>query len=518
MNENAGIFSAFIWAITPLAIIRGGQTLAETIVLPLVVFYLFFLFCYIRNNDLINMYIMGFLLFSIIVSHNLTGAVLVFFSFVILLFKYIKNKNIFAIALLTTFSIIFVSIIYYFPASILPNIEETYDVLYKVMKEYITSQSVGSRTYLPWGHFDLIFFTSILAISGLFFIFYKKNRYRYYLLISSLILFIFTQLFRFNFNFAPHRFIIYLLIILTIVAGIGLSYLLFDIKNHKMRCLYITGIVIACVLLFSNAMLFQYDFKFLMEDEDFQSLSWGRSHLDGHVVTYSKINNTRQNKYASLLNNPLEFHNDLFVTNDVDFDLMNMISSIFGIPLESTPNNDKIVYGIANDPPFDNEYVDLSGKDRTDTSLNITTYFWKAPSSVILSDDIEYEEAIRCGKRFNLPVILYSEEHEKVIIDLLRRWHSDVVLYIESDSLIRTLDYYDICHYYEPKEKLEVSDFDGYIYFSSYNVEPLIDATNKYLYISYEATRDHVNILSYVNGTKLNKIFQKENTTYYYKN
>lgn len=514
-NFKVGLFSALIVAITPLAIIRGGQTIAETLAFPFLVIYIMLL--YDTTNKISNKSLFLIPLFiSIMIIHNLTGAVTIFISllgffFYMLLKKEYKKSTIFAITLVAL-----VSIIYFTPSDKLPAFKESYDLLYRSVKQYLSSFSFGADTKLSWKKFDLLFPSILLTIPGLIISAYNRKREDLFLVVLFFTLVSLTQLFRANFNFLPHRFLIYTIIPISLGAGRFLAYLFEAFNIEKIRYSNYL-IVIPLGLIVISSLSFNYDLNFLVAEEDFESLTWARENLDGNIATYSKINNKSQNKYTAISNNNIKFNNSFFNTGAVDYAILEIVSGSFEIPLGESPSEGDTVYYTS----LANEYkgfIRLNKSDRCMTSLNIINTFWGSPEIVGICDGIDYEKGVSIAKEFNLPLILYSNERYEEVIDNLENWNCEVVLIDDIEVLRTAFDYKRIPYSNEINELQEHEKMENtYIYYDNYDSSLLEIMVNEYMYLSKEAQTDFPNLESHCDETTLIKLYDTRDTGYYYK-
>ncbi|HOP09347.1 MAG TPA: hypothetical protein PLC12_03930 [Candidatus Methanofastidiosa archaeon] len=511
-DERIGLLSAFFIAVTPLAIIRDGQTIAETLAFPLLVMYILLMYDTSREPSKRSLLMIPtFILIFFI--HNLTGAVTIFVTLVGFFFYMLFKKEYKKSALIAALFFAFISIIYFTPSDKLPAFQESYDLLYNSVKQYFSTFSFGADTSLSWNKFDLLFPMILLAIPGLIISAYRHEKNDIFLIVVFASLFSLTQLFRVDFNFLPHRFLIYLTIPLSIAAArfTLLIYDNFDLKSVKYSRY---AVLIPLILIASNSLSFGYNFNFLISEEDFDSLIWARGELDGNIVAYSKINNT-QNKYTAISDNDIEFMNTFFNTGSVDYDMMDIVSCSFDIPLGQTPPEGSKVYYTSLTKDHEG-YIKLNRSDRCLTSINIINTFWEDPEYVAICDAREYGEAVSFAKEHKLPLILYSNERYDEVIEALESWDCRVVLIDEIDVLVTAFDYKGIEYSFSYSGERSYEPIENtYLYYDKYDASILESVVKEYLYVSKEAQEDFPDLEENCDQTLLLKLYDTETTGYY---
>jgi hypothetical protein len=507
-NERVGVSAAFIWGVTPLAIVRGGQTIAETLALSLLVLYLYLLYDAITSPSW-RSFLLVPLFIGMFYIHNLTGAVAMLLTFVGGMALCALERRWVVLLALSGGFVIFLAVIYYVPPESLPQFKESYARLYHAIKEYVGTRVYGHPLTLNQSVWDMLFPTALIAFVGIAYSFIRRVRTGIYICFIALAVLFMTQAYHFDFFFLPHRFMIYLVIPVALLSGIVLAY----VHSHDTTfSFYQLGIVVACCLLLVHAVAFPFEFNFLLEDEDFSSLRWGREHLEGHMLTYSKINNT-QNKYTALTGEDVSFRNELFATNNVDGALLEVVASSFDMPIVASVSDDVTTYGV--DVPKGSDAIDLGGHDRTLTSLSIAETFWTAPAYVVICDAIDWEQGVAWGKDYHMPVILYSGEHRGTILNKLQAWGSVAIISVKSDKLISALYHVGIEYQFEPSTTLHVAKREGALMYTDFNVGPLVAAVDNYLYVSSEVVKDYKDINSFLDKTNLSKIYAMRTTSYY---
>ena len=511
-DEKIGVLSAFFIAVTPLAIIRGGQTIAETLAFPLLVVYVLLL--YDASKELSKRTLIMIPIFILIfLIHNLTGAVTIFLTFIGFFFYMTIRGEYKKSAIIALFLVAFISVIYFTPNEKLPAFKESYDLLYRSVKDYFSSYSFGADTSLSWKKFDLLFPTILLAIPGFIVSMYHHRKNDVFVLVIFATLLSLTQLFRADFNFLPHRFMIYLAIPLSIAAARFVIYIYdnFNIDEFN-KAKYLT--LIPLLLILFSSLSFGYNFNFLISDNDFDSLSWAREELDGNIITYSKINNT-QNKYTAISNNDIEFENTFFNTGVVDYSLLEIVSRSFDIPLGQNPPVGSTVYYTSLNKTY-KDYIKLNEGDRCLTSLRIIDTFWEGPKYVAICDAKKCQESAAIAKEYNLPLILYSNERYDEVIDALESWDSTIYLIDEIDVLITAFEYknmeytFSFSHVqnYALKENI-------YLFYDKYDPLEIEKIVREYLYISSEAQEDFPDLEENCEQTTLLKLYDAGVTDYF---
>jgi len=505
-DESIGILSSFAWTVTPLVIIRGGQTIAETLVLIPFVIYLYLLYAVLKGHSSRSLLLVPIIL-ALFFIHNLTFVVAMFLTLFLLVVRSGYNREWLFLSLIGGATVLFLAVINYVKPASMSAFKESYHLFYSAVRDYVGTHSFGSPTSLAVSVWDMVFSVIVLGTLGAFAVLKHRSRGGICIVIIAIILFMLTQAFRIDFNFLPHRFIIYLVVPLAILSGYALAYLCRNGRGCAVT-------VALCALLVIYAFTFPYSFNFLVNDADFESLSWGREHVEGPVTTYSKINNS-QNKYEAMLDTRVVFNNELFITRDVDIALLEVVASSFSMPMGNDPPHGEQVY--AASPLSDGQAIQLSGQDRTCTSLIIADIFWDAPEYVILSDALEWQQGIAWGKEFSIPVILYADEHRGDIVNFVQAWGSTVVAGLDSEKLLYALELADIPYVLAPEKKLVTGTVDGYLYFKAPDGDSFESITSPYLYLSKEASTDYHNIDTLLDASSLAKIYHMNDTAFYKK-
>jgi len=512
-NYRVGLLSAFFFAITPVAIIRNGQTIAETLAFIFLILYIYFLFDISERFSKRALLLIP-LFVSMFFIHNLTAAVALLITCISYFIYMLYKKDFLKASLIVIVSLLFISYIYFTPLENLPEFKEYYLSLYKAIKEYISLHSFGRPEVLEWSKYDLLFPTILLSIGGLVMSFLQRRKEDVYMLILFFSLFFMTQAFRINFYFIPHRFLIYLLIPTAYFASIFVVALTDNItkRNRKYSILVIIGLIFISI----NSYNFEYDFNFLMNDEDFTSLSWSRENIiDDQLTTYSKINNRSQNKFEAVSGHEIDFKNNFFNTGIVDYSLFEIVSQSFDIPIgQNPPSNSKVYYASSTNNYSD--FIKLNKGDRCLTSLEIINTFWHSPDYIAICDAASYQKGADIAKDLNLPLILYSNERYDIVIETLESLNPKIILIDEIDVLIKAFEYKGMEYTFSlPQKQCYAPVQDAYLFYDKYDPSIIEGILDEYLYVSKEALEDFSDLRYYCDQTNLLKLYDAGLTDYY---
>jgi len=156
--------------------------------------------------------------------------------------------------------------------------------------------------------------------------------------------------------------------------------------------------------------------------------------------------------------------------------------------------------------------------DRCLTSIKIIDTFWNTPEMIGICNGINYENGVNIGHELNLPIILYSNERYDDVMDSIKRWNCEVILLDEIEVLIKAFEFKELQYSYELPEKIEYENIENtYIYYDKYDTSILEEMVSEYLYLSKEAQTDFPNLESHCDETTLIKIYDTDDTGYYYK-
>lgn len=511
VGEQAGLLAAFLWGMTPLAVVRGGQTIAETLALPLLVLHVFLVYDAIASLSRRAVLIVPILL-ALLFIHNLTFTVALLATVVGGMTLCALHRRWVGLGALAAACLLLMALVYYVLPDSLPKFREHYETLYKAIQSYVATRTFGNPTSMGMSVYDLLVPPILLVFTGIVPLIRRQRQIVTYLCAIALALLFMTPAFRVGFNFVPHRFLIYLAIPLSLLAGAGLAALYR--AGMQPAVLPKASVVVASCLILVHAATFPFSFEFLIEDADFETLSWGNGRLDGPILSYSRRpDGGYQNKYAALAGETVVFKNSLFATHDVDRALLEVVSASFGMPFVDSDSLGVPTYGVHI--PKGTDTKDLAGRDRTLTSLAIARTFWVDPPYVVVCDAAVWEQGVECGKAFRLPVVLYAEEHRGEILDQLRVWGSTVVLLTDSEKLARGFEYYGIASVVVPPVIQHPAHREGELLFYPYDVTPLVDAVERYLYLSREVNNDYKDIGAALDMTRLSKIYCRDATSYY---
>ena len=506
-NLKVGILSSFFVAITTIIFVRHSQLIAENLAISLFVLYFLYLWKIIEKFELRYLFMIFLFFVGMFYTHDLTGGIAILLSLIVVPIGFALRKH-YIVSIATAITgVIFLALIFVIPLETLPRFKEYYVPLYEMVKEYFSSFTYGSDITMPTRVYDLLLPTLVFGLLGVVLSFKLKDKGLILLLLFPL--FLLTQAYRIGFNFLPHRFIVYLAIPLAILAGIFISWIYKEIAKKTL------AVSVICTLLGVSliySLSYDFNYTFLVSDEDFQSLEWARSHCDGEIFSYSTIR-AHEEKFEAISNKDVSFQNQMFNTGSIDFKLLQIVSSCFDIPITSNPSSDTVYYV---GKKLDNNFIRLNEKDRTFTSLKIIETFWETPDTVIVSDAVNNDQGVKWAMEYKIPLILYCNEDYQAVIDRIEAWRCHVIMASKIPELSHVFDLKGISYSFAPKEIKSYNPKEGIsLYFNEYDLDKLLANIKNYLYLSKEAETDFPDIEKLLDDTHLNKIHNSGVSAFY---
>ena len=506
-NLKVGIFSSFFITITPIIFLRHSQLIAENLAISFFVLYFLYLWKVIEKLEL-HYFFMVFLFFlGMFYTHNLTCGVAITLSFIVLpIGLALRRKYLFS-GITALIGVIFLVLIFLIELEVLPQFKEDYLPLYKIVKQYFSSFTYGTHPPLAARVYDLLLPTVVFGLLGVVFSFKLKNREWLVLLLIPLFLMIEGHLI--GFNFKPYRFFVYVAILLAISAGIFVSWIYKRIESKKFA-VGAVSLILGVSLVYSLS--YDFNYTFLVSDQDFQSLEWARSHCNGDIFSYSKIR-AREEKFEAISNKDVSFRNQLFSTGSIDFKLLEIVSLCFDIPITGNPSSDTVYYV---GKKLDNDFIRLNRGDRTFTSLAIIEIFWGMPDTVIVADAVNNDQGVKWAMEYKIPLILYCNEDYQAVIDRIETWQCHVIMASEIPELSHVFDLKGISYSFAPKEIKSYDPKEGIsLYCNEYDLDNLLANIKKFLYLSKEAETDFPDIENLLDDTYLDKIYNSGASAFY---